>query len=83
MEVKIGVVEDYFGHVGAIALKLEQPLAVGDTIKIKKHDGELVEKIISMQIERQPVSSAKAGDSVGIKISGRAHRGNPVYKVVE
>jgi len=83
MEVKVGVVEDFFAKVGVVALKLEQPLAVGDTIKIKKHDGELVEKVTSMQIEHQPVSAAKAGDSVGIKITGRAHKGNVVYKVVE
>jgi len=83
MEVKVGVVEDFFAKVGVVALKLEQPLAVGDTIKIKKYDGELVEKVTSMQIEHQPVSAAKAGDSVGIKITGRAHKGNVVYKVVE
>lgn len=83
MEVRIGVVDDFFAKVGVIAVKLEQPLALGDTIKIKKHDGELVEKVTSMQIEHQPVTSAKAGDSVGIKISGKAHKGNVVYKVVE
>lgn len=83
MEIKIGVVEDYFAHVGAIATTLEQPLSVGDTIKIKRHSGDLIQKVESLQINRQSVTSAKVGDSVGIKISERAHKGNIIYKIVE
>jgi selenocysteine-specific translation elongation factor len=35
----------------------------------------------SMQINNVDVQEAKAGDSIGIKLSDRARRGDTVYKV--
>jgi hypothetical protein len=34
-----------------------------------------------MQVDNQPVTEAKAGDAVGIKVSDRVRRGDKVYKV--
>ncbi|MEW6041859.1 MAG: translation elongation factor-like protein [Elusimicrobiota bacterium] len=83
MDIKIGVVDDYFAKVGVIALKLQEEISVGDTIKIKRHSGDLIQKVESMQVEHQSVTTAKRGDNVGIKISDKAHKGNEVYKVIE
>ncbi len=79
--VLLGRVEDYFAHVNVMALKLLAPVSVGDMIRIKGHTTDITQKIESMQIEHQPVQTASAGDSVGIKIADRARRTDVVYKI--
>jgi hypothetical protein len=36
-----------------------------------------------MQIEHASVSEAKAGDSIGLKVSEKVRRGDKVFKVLE
>jgi hypothetical protein len=79
--VLLGRVEDYFAHVNVMALKLLASVSVGDMIRIKGHTTDITQKVESMQIEHQPVQTASAGDSVGIKISDRARRTDVVYKI--
>ncbi len=79
--VLLGRVEDYFAHVNVMALRLLAPISVGDMIRIKGHTTDITQKVESMQIEHQPVQTASAGDSVGIKIADRARRTDVVYKI--
>ena len=79
--VLLGRVEDYFGHVNVMALKLLASVSVGDMIRIKGHTTDITQRVESMQIEHQPVHTASVGDSVGIKISDRARRTDVVYKI--
>ncbi len=79
--VLLGQVEDYFAHVNVMALKLLAPVSLGDMIRIKGHTTDITQKVESMQIEHQPVQTASAGDSVGIKIADRARRTDVVYKI--
>ena len=79
--VLLGQVEDYFAHVNVMAVKLLAPVSVGHTIRIKGHTTDITQTVESMQIEHQPVQTASAGDSVGIKIADRARRTDVVYKI--
>lgn len=81
METVIGKVEDYFAHIGVMALKLQEELSFGDTIHIKGHTTDLTQVVDSMQVEHQEVQKAKSGDSVGIKMKERVRKGDTVYKV--
>jgi putative protease len=81
MEMRAGVIDDFFKHVSAVSLKLETELAVGDTVHIKGHMRDITLRVESMQIDHQFVQKAKKGDSVGIKIAGYARRGDVVFKV--
>jgi len=83
-EKEIGVVEDYFAHVGVLALKITKgTLSTGDTIHIKGHTTDFTQKIESMEIEHEVIEKANVGDSVGIKVSERVRRHDKVYKVIE
>ncbi|MBI3627602.1 MAG: hypothetical protein HY220_02555 [Candidatus Sungbacteria bacterium] len=75
METPIGKVVHYFGKVGAAVVKLTQPLAVGDKIKIKDGENSWEQEVASMQVDRVAVSSAKAGDEVAIKLDSKAREG--------
>lgn len=77
----LGKVEDYYSHVKAIALTLQDNLAVGDTIRVKGHTTDLIQKIESIQINRADITQAKIGDPVGIKVNDRCRKGDRVYKI--
>ena len=81
-EVEIGRVSDFFKKPGVAGIELTAPLKVGDKVHIKGHTTDQELTIQSMQIDNRDVKEAKAGDSVGIKISDRARQGDTVYKVI-
>lgn len=83
-EKEIGVVSDYFAHIGVVAVEVTAgELNVGDTLHFKGHTTDFTERVESMQIEHSQVEKAKVGDSVGIKVKDRVRKHDRVYKVVE
>jgi putative protease len=80
-EVEVGKVTDFFAHPVVAGITLSAPLKVGDKIHIKGHTTDLELTVDSMQIDNVNVQTAKAGDSVGVKVSERVRRGDTVYKV--
>jgi len=84
-KIPIGEVVHFFGKINVAVLKLSGELKVGDRISIENKDGTVVlqQNATSMQIEHKQVESAKAGDDVAIKTSGKVHSGNLVYKITE
>ena len=79
----IGKVSDFFARPVVAGLELTATLKVGDKIHIKGHTTDMEFTIDSMQINNVNVEQAKAGDSVGIKVSERVRRGDPIYKVTD
>ncbi|MBN1621000.1 MAG: hypothetical protein JW871_00225 [Endomicrobiales bacterium] len=82
MEIKLGVIEDYFAKVGVVAVKIEESISVGDTIHVKGHTTDLTQTLESMQVEHKSITTAKSGDDVGIKVKDRVRKGDTIYKVV-
>lgn len=56
-------------------------LSIGDTVRIKGATTDFEQKIESMEIDRKPVPSATAGQSVGIKVKDRVRPHDKVFKV--
>ncbi len=79
----IGKVSDFFARPVVAAIELTAALKVGDRIHIKGHTTDLELIVDSMQINNVDVKEAKAGDSVGVKVSERARSGDTVYKVTD
>lgn len=78
----VGKVSHYFTNIGVAVIELKAELKVGDIIAIVRKDGTKVEQAVtSMQIEKAQVPSAKRGQSIGLKVSGRVHEGDDVLKV--
>jgi len=78
----IGKVSDFFARPVVAAIELTAALKLGDKIHIKGHTTDLEAVVESMQINNVTVKEAKAGDSVGVKVSERVRGGDMVYKVV-
>ena len=83
-EEEIGKISDYFRKIGVAAIEITQgTLSVGDTIRIKGHTTDFTQVVESTQIEHQNVQTAKAGDSIGIKVKDHVRDHDEVYKVTE
>lgn len=81
-EIAVGKVTHYYGHLNVAVIELSDTLKTGDNIHIKGHSEDFKQAIDSMQIEHLPVSEARPGDSVGIKVIGKVHPQDRVYKVI-
>ncbi len=77
----VGTVERYFSKLGVAAIKLESGISVGDIIEIGDREEAIRQRIQSMQIERKDVSTAEAGESVGILVRCPVKEGSNVYKI--
>ena len=82
-EVVIGNVTDFFARPIVAGIELTATVKLGDKIHIKGYTTDMELTVDSMQIDNVDVKQAKAGDSIGIKVSERVRRGDMVYKVTD
>jgi len=82
-EEAVGKVSDFFAKPVVAGIELTARLKVGDKIHIKGHTTDIEMTVDSMQINNVNVPEAKAGDSIGIKVSDRVRRGDTIYKVTD
>jgi translation initiation factor IF-2 len=82
-EEVIGKVSDFFARPVVAGIELTAPLKLGYKIHIKGHTTDLELTVDSMQINNVDVKEAKAGDSVGIKVSERVRGGDTICKVID
>lgn len=78
----IGKITHYFSKIGVAVFELSDEVNVGDEISIEGAVTNVRQKIDSMQIEHENIETAKAGDSVGLKVADRVREGDAVYKIV-
>lgn len=82
-EVPVGSVSIFFAKPSVAAIDITSgSLSVGDTIRIKGATTNFEQKIESMEIDRKPVPTAAAGQSVGIKVKERVRPHDKVFKLV-
>ena len=79
----VGTVSDFFAHPVVAGIELTAALKIGDKIHIKGHTTELEMTVDSMQIDNAQVTEAKAGDSIGVKVTDKVRRGDKVYKITD
>ena len=78
----IGIVFNYFEKVSVVAIELNGSLKIGDTIRIVGGENDFNELVNSIQINGKNIKTAKKGDKIGVKITGKAGKGYKVYKVI-
>ena len=82
-EKHIGEVTHWYDKIQVAVLKLKSVLKVGDKLKIKHGQKSFEHPVDSMQVDHQPVESAKKGDEVAIKLLEKAREGALIYKLEE
>ena len=81
VEVEIGKVSDFFARPVVAGIELTGSLKTGDKLHIKGFTTDLEVTVESMQINNNVVSTANAGDAIGIKVPDRVRRGDAVFKI--
>ena len=79
----VGIVDHYYTKIGVAVINLEDSLSVGDKISIEGATTNIQQTVDSMQVEHETVESAKAGDSVGMKVADRVRPGDNVFKIAK
>ena len=79
-ETEIGEVMTYYANIGVAAIELTGSVNVGDTIIFRGFTTDMEHKVDSMQIEHDSVQEAKAGDQIGVKVSGKVRKNDRIYK---
>ena len=78
---EVGKVTHYYGHIGVAIVALSGALKVGDKIKVEGNRTEFEQTVDSMEVDRAPVSAAKKGDVVGVKVREKVNEGATVWKL--
>lgn len=76
----IGKISHYFSKIGVAIIDLSDSLHLGDTIRLVGGEIDFRQTVESMQTEHQDIKEAKAGDSIGIKVSQKVKEGCKVYR---
>jgi translation initiation factor IF-2 len=83
-EQKIGRVTHYWAKIGVAGIEITAgEVRVGDTIRFRGHTTDFTQRLDSMQVEHDPVTVARAGDSVGLTVTDHVRDHDEVYKVTE
>jgi len=77
----IGTITHFFPKVNAAVVKLESKLTKGDKILIEGEDESFEQCVDSMQIDREPIESAKKGEEVGLEVEQPVKPGYKVFKI--
>lgn len=78
---KVGKVTHYYDKIGVAIVKFSKSIKKGDTLRFGSEEDGFKQTVESMQLNHAPVSQAKKGDEVGIKIDQKAKEGTEVYLV--
>lgn len=78
---EVGRVTHYFDNISVAVVDLSSTLRQGDQIHIRGHTTNVKQRAASMQVNHMPVSVAQAGESIGLKVSGRVREGDRVFRL--
>lgn len=77
----LGKVRSYDEKTREVRLMLEVPLTLGDAIRVKGRDTDLIQKVEHLRVGRKSVQSALAGETALVEVADSVRRGDAVYKV--
>jgi translation elongation factor EF-1alpha len=81
MEKVVGTVTHYFPKVGVAVVRIGYELHTGDQVRISGPHQNFSQRVTSMQIEHQTITSASRGQEVGMKVSQPVRPGDMVYRI--
>jgi len=81
-ETKIGTVTHYYNHLHVAGVIItDGELHTGDRIHIRGHTSDFEQEVKSMEIDREHIEVARAGDDIGLKVIDHAREHDTVYLV--
>jgi putative protease len=82
-ESKVGIVTNYYRKISVAAVQItDGSIEIGDNLLFSCYCDDVETCVNSMEMYHKPVQIAKKGDSVGILVPHRVHKGDEVYKIM-
>ncbi len=81
LQPPLGKVTNYYSKISVAVIELSAPLKKGDEIAFEGTTTSFTQIVESMQIEHKNIESAKAGQSIGLKVKDRVRIGDMVYRL--
>jgi len=78
---EVGKIAHFFSKISVAVVDLSATLSVGDRVRIQGPTTDFEQTVDSMQIEHEDVKTAKAGQSIGLKVKERVREKDTVYKI--
>ncbi len=78
---KVGTITHFYSKPGVAVVELSASLTKGDKIVIRGTTTNIEQTVDSIEIEHKQIPSAQAGQSIGMKVSGRVRESDVVYRV--
>jgi hypothetical protein len=76
-----GKVRAYDPASREMTLLLEEPLSVGDGLRVKGKDTDLTQRVERLRVAGRSVQSALTGETARVEVADRVRPGDAVYKV--
>ena len=74
-EKEIGYVSNYFSELSVSSVEITNgTVSLGDTLHFKGRTTDFISKVDSMQIDHEPITEAKTGDSIGVRVSEKVRK---------
>lgn len=81
-DIQLGKITHYYDKIGVAVVEVKnQPLKVGDMVKISGHDKEHTQKVTSLQVEHKKVLEVLPGESCGMQVDDPVKPGDVLYLV--
>ena len=81
MDVRIGRVTHYYPHIGVAVIELEGELEIGSTVSIQGHTTDLVQQVVSLEINHQKKQKVGPGMEAALKVDEPVRKGDVVFNV--
>ena len=78
--VKVGDVSHFYTNIEVAVVELTGKLKAGDRIAIKGATTDFTQLVESIQMDREEVSEAGPGDSIGLQVRYRVRAGDRVFR---
>lgn len=75
----IGTVTHYYGGLGVAIVKFTKPVETGAHIRFEGATTAFSQTASSLEYDHKPITVAKKGQEVGMKVEGKVREGDHVY----
>ncbi len=81
MKTQVGEITHFYPNIMVAVVKVVKDIKVGDKISIEGHATSFEQTIESMQIDRKPISAAKKGQEIGLKVDNLVKEKDKIFKL--
>jgi hypothetical protein len=80
---KLGVVTHYFGNINVAVMNLTGNIVIGDMVIFDGYLTDFEQRVDSMEVDKQPISEAKKGMEIAIKVVEWVRKGDKMFEAGE